>query len=147
MLVESDTLLQESAVQGTEPTLGFNIAPFINQFTVRFSSHLHTPDLVNISLNIRSDYYFFFPFSSPQVPVHVFLDLSTLECKHLSDPAEMFVLDLMDSSNNYASRHVRVKLLTRVALKGFYASSSRTKRNAISPGARASVYKTLDVPK
>lgn len=34
MLVESDTLLRESAVQGTEPTLGFNIAPFINQFTV-----------------------------------------------------------------------------------------------------------------
>lgn len=35
MLVESDTLLLESAVQGQEPTLGFNIAPFINQFTVR----------------------------------------------------------------------------------------------------------------
>lgn len=34
MLVESDTLLRESAVQGLEPTLGFNIAPFINQFTV-----------------------------------------------------------------------------------------------------------------
>lgn len=34
MLVESDTLLLESAVQGQEPTLGFNIAPFINQFTV-----------------------------------------------------------------------------------------------------------------
>lgn len=34
MLVESDMLLQESAVQGREPTLGFNIAPFINQFTV-----------------------------------------------------------------------------------------------------------------
>ena len=34
MLVESDTLLLESAVQGKEPTLGFNIAPFINQFTV-----------------------------------------------------------------------------------------------------------------
>lgn len=33
-LVESDTLLLESAVQGREPTLGFNIAPFINQFTV-----------------------------------------------------------------------------------------------------------------
>ncbi|XP_071360277.1 protein arginine N-methyltransferase 9 isoform X2 [Trachinotus anak] len=33
MLVESDTLLLESAVQGQEPTLGFNIAPFINQFT------------------------------------------------------------------------------------------------------------------
>lgn len=35
MLVESDLLLLESAVQGREPTLGFNIAPFINQFTVR----------------------------------------------------------------------------------------------------------------
>lgn len=34
MLVESDTLLRESAVQGLEPTLGFNISPFINQFTV-----------------------------------------------------------------------------------------------------------------
>ncbi|XP_034043406.1 protein arginine N-methyltransferase 9 isoform X2 [Thalassophryne amazonica] len=35
VLVESDTLLMESAVQGLEPTLGFNIAPFINQFTVQ----------------------------------------------------------------------------------------------------------------
>ena len=46
MLVESDTLLLESAVQGQEPTLGFNIAPFINQFTVSISkSHTttHTP--------------------------------------------------------------------------------------------------------
>ncbi|KAG7333719.1 hypothetical protein KOW79_002126 [Hemibagrus wyckioides] len=77
MLVESDTLLQESAVQGTEPTLGFNIAPFINQFTV---------------------------------PVHVFLDLSTLECTHLSEPAEMFVLDLMNTNNNYTSRDVRVRV-------------------------------------
>lgn len=79
LLVESDTLLQESAVQGTEPTLGFNIAPFINQFTV---------------------------------PVHVFLDLSTLECTHLSDPAEMFILDLMDCNNNYTSRDVRVRVNT-----------------------------------
>ncbi|XP_027033490.1 protein arginine N-methyltransferase 9 isoform X3 [Tachysurus fulvidraco] len=77
MLVESDTLLQESAVQGTEPTLGFNIAPFINQFTV---------------------------------PVHVFLDLSTLECRHLSDPSELFVLDLMNSTNNYTNRDVRVRV-------------------------------------
>ncbi|KAM9476898.1 protein arginine N-methyltransferase 9 isoform 2-T2 [Clarias gariepinus] len=79
MLVESDTLLQESAVQGTEPTLGFNIAPFINQFTV---------------------------------PVHVFLDLSTLECTRLSDPAELFVLDLMDTNNNYTNRDVRVRANT-----------------------------------
>ncbi|XP_062852291.1 protein arginine N-methyltransferase 9 [Trichomycterus rosablanca] len=79
MLVESDTLLQESAVQGTEPTLGFNIAPFINQFTV---------------------------------PVHVFLDLSTLECTHLSDPAELFILDLMNGSANCSSREVRIRVRT-----------------------------------
>ncbi|KAM4709360.1 protein arginine N-methyltransferase 9 isoform 2-T2 [Discoglossus pictus] len=34
MLVESPTLLQESSVQGTEPTLGFLIAPTINRFKV-----------------------------------------------------------------------------------------------------------------
>ncbi|TTD47739.1 Protein arginine N-methyltransferase 9 [Bagarius yarrelli] len=79
MLVDSDALLQESAVQGTEPTLGFNIAPFINQFTV---------------------------------PIHVFLDLSTLECTHLSDPVQMFVLDLMTSTNNYSNRDVRVRVNT-----------------------------------
>lgn len=39
MLVESDILLRESAVQGQEPTLGFNIAPFINQFTVSTPTH------------------------------------------------------------------------------------------------------------
>uniref|UniRef100_A0A667XU89 Protein arginine N-methyltransferase 9 n=1 Tax=Myripristis murdjan TaxID=586833 RepID=A0A667XU89_9TELE len=76
MLVESDTLLLESAVQGQEPTLGFNIAPFINQFTV---------------------------------PVHVFLDFSTLECRHLSASVELFVLDLMDSSANYSNREVKVQ--------------------------------------
>ncbi|TKS68381.1 N-methyltransferase 9 Protein arginine [Collichthys lucidus] len=74
MLVESDTLLLESAVQGQEPTLGFNIAPFINQFTV---------------------------------PVHVFLDFSTLECKHLSECVELFVLDLMDATANYTDREVK----------------------------------------
>lgn len=75
-LVESDTLLLESAVQGQEPTLGFNIAPFINQFTV---------------------------------PVHVFLDFSTLECKHLSESVELFVLDLMDTNANYTTRQVKVQ--------------------------------------
>uniref|UniRef100_A0A8D1M1B6 Protein arginine methyltransferase 9 n=1 Tax=Sus scrofa TaxID=9823 RepID=A0A8D1M1B6_PIG len=35
LLVESQTLVEESAVQGAERTLGFNIAPFINQFQVR----------------------------------------------------------------------------------------------------------------
>ncbi|XP_029357618.1 protein arginine N-methyltransferase 9 isoform X3 [Echeneis naucrates] len=76
MLVESDILLLESAVQGQEPTLGFNIAPFINQFTV---------------------------------PVHVFLDFSTLECRHLSEPVELFVLDLMDANTNYTNREVKVQ--------------------------------------
>ncbi|XP_049427572.1 protein arginine N-methyltransferase 9 isoform X1 [Epinephelus fuscoguttatus] len=76
MLVESETLLLESAVQGQEPTLGFNIAPFINQFTV---------------------------------PVHVFLDFSTLVCRHLSESLELFVLDLMDSTANYTNREVKVQ--------------------------------------
>ncbi|XP_040001779.1 protein arginine N-methyltransferase 9 [Xiphias gladius] len=76
MLVESDTLLLESAVQGQGPTLGFNIAPFINQFTV---------------------------------PVHVFLDFSTLECRHLSESVELFVLDLMDANANYTNREVKVQ--------------------------------------
>uniref|UniRef100_A0A8D2ZT41 Protein arginine N-methyltransferase 9 n=1 Tax=Scophthalmus maximus TaxID=52904 RepID=A0A8D2ZT41_SCOMX len=76
MLVESDMLLLESAVQGQEPTLGFNIAPFINQFTV---------------------------------PVHVFLDFSTLECRHLSETVELFVLDLMDTNANYTNREVKVQ--------------------------------------
>ncbi|KAJ6668749.1 hypothetical protein lerEdw1_012232 [Lerista edwardsae] len=34
MLVESKSLVLETAVQGTDPTLGLNIAPFINQFKV-----------------------------------------------------------------------------------------------------------------
>lgn len=55
MLVESDTLLQESAVQGTEPTLGFNIAPFINQFTVRFSSYLHSQHLLHTGIHLTLD--------------------------------------------------------------------------------------------
>lgn len=76
MLVESDTLLLESAVQGQEPTLGFNIAPFINQFTV---------------------------------PVHVFLDFSTLECRHLSESVELFVLDLMNANANYTNREIKVQ--------------------------------------
>lgn len=50
----------------------------------------------------------------------MFLDLSTLECTHLSDPTEMFVLDLMDTNNNYTSRDVRVKAHT------FYISLSQT---------------------
>lgn len=43
-----------------------------------------------------------------QVPVHVFLDFSTLECRHLSASVELFVLDLMDSNANYSNREVKV---------------------------------------
>ncbi|NXO01662.1 ANM9 methyltransferase, partial [Rhinopomastus cyanomelas] len=77
MLIESESLLLESAVQGTEPTLGFNIAPFINQF---------------------------------KVPVHVYLDLSTLPCLPLSKPAELLRLDLMNPLLNSSSREVEVKI-------------------------------------
>lgn len=43
-----------------------------------------------------------------KVPVHVFLDFSTLECRHLSESVELFVLDLMDSTVNYTNREVKV---------------------------------------
>ncbi|XP_068961588.1 protein arginine N-methyltransferase 9 isoform X2 [Petaurus breviceps papuanus] len=77
MLVESQTLVEENAVQGTEPTLGLNIAPFINQF---------------------------------QVPVRVFLDLSTLPCIPLSKPVELLRLDLMDPYLNNSNREVKVQI-------------------------------------
>ncbi|XP_034969998.1 protein arginine N-methyltransferase 9 [Zootoca vivipara] len=70
MLVESRSLLLETTVQGTDPTLGFNIAPFINQFKVPVRVFLdmstlpHTPlsksvellrmDLMNPYLNCSS---------------------------------------------------------------------------------------------
>lgn len=44
-----------------------------------------------------------------KVPVHVFLDFSTLECKHLSESVELFVLDLMDATANYTHREVKVR--------------------------------------
>ncbi|XP_072477301.1 protein arginine N-methyltransferase 9 isoform X1 [Notamacropus eugenii] len=77
MLVESQTLVEENAVQGTEPTLGLNIAPFINQF---------------------------------QVPVRVFLDLSTLPCIPLSKPTELLRLDLMNPYLNNSNREVKVQI-------------------------------------
>ncbi|XP_069600144.1 protein arginine N-methyltransferase 9 [Ranitomeya imitator] len=77
MLVESLTLMKESAVQGTEPTLGFNIAPSINQY---------------------------------KVPVHVFLNLSTLPCVRLSDPIELLRLDLMNPYSNNLSLATEVKV-------------------------------------
>ncbi|XP_068845693.1 protein arginine N-methyltransferase 9 isoform X3 [Capricornis sumatraensis] len=77
LLVESQTLLEESAVQGTERTLGFNIAPFINQF---------------------------------QVPIRVFLDLSSLPCVPLSKPVELLRLDLMTPYLNTSNREVKVHI-------------------------------------
>ncbi|NXN07644.1 ANM9 methyltransferase, partial [Indicator maculatus] len=77
MLVESESLLLESAVQGSEPTLGFHVAPFINQF---------------------------------KVPVRVYLDLSTLPCLPLSEPAELLRLDLMNPLLNSSSREVKVQV-------------------------------------
>lgn len=77
LLVESQTLLEESAVQGTERTLGFNIAPFINQF---------------------------------QVPIRVFLDLSSLPCIPLSKPVELLRLDLMTPYLNTSNREVKVRI-------------------------------------
>ncbi|KAM8939889.1 protein arginine N-methyltransferase 9 [Pelodytes ibericus] len=67
LLIESQTLQQESAVQGTDPTLGLLIAPSINQF---------------------------------KVPVHVFLNLSTLPCIPLSEPVELLRLDVMNPYSN-----------------------------------------------
>lgn len=49
--------------------------------------------------------------SVPQVPVHVFLDFSTLECRHLSEALELFVLDLMDATVNYTNREVKVRYM------------------------------------
>lgn len=51
MLVESHSLMQESAVQGTEPTLGFNIAPSINQFKVPVHVFLNLATLPCVRLS------------------------------------------------------------------------------------------------
>ncbi|KAG9480066.1 hypothetical protein GDO78_011857 [Eleutherodactylus coqui] len=51
MLVESNTLMQESSVQGTEPTLGFNIAPSINQFKVPVHVFLSLSTLPSVRLS------------------------------------------------------------------------------------------------
>ncbi|XP_036744887.2 protein arginine N-methyltransferase 9 [Manis pentadactyla] len=75
LLAESQTLVEENAVQGTERTLGLNIAPFINQF---------------------------------QVPICVFLDLSSLPCTPLSKPVELLRLDLMTPYLNTSNREVKV---------------------------------------
>lgn len=77
MLVESQTLVEENAVQGIERTLGLNIAPFINQF---------------------------------QVPIHVFLDLSSLSCVPLSKPVELLRLDLMTPYLNTSNKEVKIHI-------------------------------------
>ncbi|XP_045151730.1 protein arginine N-methyltransferase 9 isoform X2 [Echinops telfairi] len=77
LLVESQVLVEESAVQGKERTLGVNVAPFINQF---------------------------------QVPIRVFLDLSSLPCIPLSKPVELLRLDLMTPYLNTSSREVKVHI-------------------------------------
>ncbi|XP_062333663.1 protein arginine N-methyltransferase 9 [Osmerus eperlanus] len=114
MLVESDTLLLESAVQGKEPTLGFNIAPFINQFTV---------------------------------PVHVFLDFSTLECRHLSESVELFVLDLMNTTANYTNRDVKVQATSsgRVTAVPFWYQIHLDRDICISTFSRDSHWKQAAV--
>lgn len=114
MLVESNTLLLESAVQGKKPTLGFNIAPFINQFTV---------------------------------PVHVFLDFSTLECRHLSESVELFVLDLMNTTANYTNRDVTVQATSsgRVTAVPFWYQIHLDRDVSVSTFSRASHWKQAAV--
>ncbi|XP_078262164.1 protein arginine N-methyltransferase 9 [Rhinoraja longicauda] len=51
MLIESEALQQESAVQGKEATLGLNIAPFINQFKVPIHVFLHLSTLLYVQLS------------------------------------------------------------------------------------------------
>lgn len=51
MLVESQSLLLETAVQGKDPTLGFNIAPFINQFKVPVRVFLDLSTLPHVPLS------------------------------------------------------------------------------------------------
>ncbi|XP_040187758.1 protein arginine N-methyltransferase 9 isoform X1 [Rana temporaria] len=51
MLIESHTLLQECAVQGTEPTLGLNIAASINHFKVPVQVFLNLSTLPFVPLS------------------------------------------------------------------------------------------------
>ncbi|XP_054418716.1 protein arginine N-methyltransferase 9 [Pteronotus mesoamericanus] len=51
LLVESQTLVEENAVQGTSRTLGLNIAPFINQFRVPIRAFLDLASLPCIPLS------------------------------------------------------------------------------------------------
>ncbi len=67
----------------------------------------HNPFLCLLQTTLANTVFIFFVF---QVPVHVFLDFSTLECKHLSEFVELFVLDLMDANANYTHREVKVRV-------------------------------------
>lgn len=62
MLVESQTLVEESAVQGTEHTLGLNIAPFINQFQVSVQRTVQSGCLL-VSLSLLLSFYLVSRFS------------------------------------------------------------------------------------
>ncbi|KAG8453962.1 hypothetical protein GDO86_000549 [Hymenochirus boettgeri] len=77
VLVESKTLLHESSVQGTEPTLGYLVAPFINQF---------------------------------KVPIHLFLNLSTIPCIPLTEPVELLRLDLMNPCSSRCTSKLKVNI-------------------------------------
>ncbi|XP_053316658.1 protein arginine N-methyltransferase 9 [Spea bombifrons] len=88
LLIESHALTRESAVQGTDPTLGFLIAPSINRF---------------------------------KVPVHVFLNLSALPCTPLSEPVDLYKLDLMNPCSNYNSN---TEIKVRVCKSGHVTAVS-----------------------
>uniref|UniRef100_A0A8C5P707 Protein arginine N-methyltransferase 9 n=1 Tax=Leptobrachium leishanense TaxID=445787 RepID=A0A8C5P707_9ANUR len=55
ILIESQTLLLESSVQGTDPTLGFSIAPSINQFKVPVHVFLTLSTLPHVILSEPMD--------------------------------------------------------------------------------------------
>ncbi|XP_063271314.1 protein arginine N-methyltransferase 9 [Prinia subflava] len=114
MLVESESLLLESAVQGTEPTLGLSIAPFINQF---------------------------------KVPVRVYLDLSTLPCVPLSEPAELLRLDLMNPLLNSPSREVKIQICKtgRVTAIPFWYHIHLDEEHSLDTSAESSHWKQAAV--
>lgn len=63
-----------------------------------------------------------------QVPVHVFLDFSTLECRHLSQCVELFVLDLMDTNANYTNREVKVRSASTMCVMPTWLEAVQIKR-------------------
>ncbi|KAF6096374.1 protein arginine methyltransferase 9 [Phyllostomus discolor] len=77
LLVESQTLVEENAVQGASRTLGLNIAPFINQFQVPIRAFLDLSSLPCVPLSkpvelLRLDLMTpYLNTSNRQVKVHV----------------------------------------------------------------------------